>query len=431
MGFSIQRERQVKGNGCKPGREEYLWVYGRMRVGNKRPSRKIFVGPPTTENWEKAKRLVAEIEAGNFQFEKATEARPVRVARDFRFVAEKYLADIAVTGVARTTIKDRRLILSDGSWAMQALGNLPIQEIGKADVKKMINTMVRAGRKRGTVANHLDAVKAVFTHAEDEEWIDSTLPVDQARKWFKDKQDKTKKGRAGLSRKDIRPLAKDEYEALLDASRKLAQKKPQSKIDRKTKGLRYTEPFSREYIATLLLLDAGLRVAEIAGLRWGAIDFKNRSLKICASRPRGLSVEEFTKTGIDRQVEMSSRIIASLKRYYIECGRPAQSTMVLKKFSPGNYRNRHFKWACEVAGIGHRRPKDLRDTFASHLISHGIPIGYVAEQLGHTNPAVTGEHYARWVNEDKFKNPTRVLEGQVPADLLSLSEGEDVAVVAV
>jgi integrase len=34
------------------------------------------------------------------------------------------------------------------------------------------------------------------------------------------------------------------------------------------------------------------------------------------------------------------------------------------------------------AKIGHRTPKDLRDTYASQLITAGVQLGYVSHQLG-------------------------------------------------
>ena len=49
--------------------------------------------------------------------------------------------------------------------------------------------------------------------------------------------------------------------------------------------------------------------------------------------------------------------------------------------------------------LWHRRLKDLRDTFASQLVSAGIPLGYVSHQLGHANLAVTAKHYARWIDD--------------------------------
>ena len=94
-----------------------------------------------------------------------------------------------------------------------------------------------------------------------------------------------------------------------------------------------------------------------------------------------------------------------------------------------NYRRRHFRKQCEAAQIGPavkgdgtmraRTPKDLRDTFASQLLTAGIQLGYVSRQLGHSDVAVTARHYARWAGGDSYRNPLEVGDGEVPADLLA------------
>ncbi len=72
------------------------------------------------------------------------------------------------------------------------------------------------------------------------------------------------------------------------------------------------------------------------------------------------------------------------------------------------------------AGIGHRALKDLRDTFASQLLTAGVQLGYVSAQLGHADVAVTARHYARWIEgEDGYREPLHLEPGELPADLLA------------
>ncbi len=73
----------------------------------------------------------------------------------------------------------------------------------------------------------------------------------------------------------------------------------------------------------------------------------------------------------------------------------------------------------EAAEIAHRTFKDLRDTFASQLLTVGVPLGYVSLQLGHADVAVTARHYARWAGGDKWRRPPHLEDGEVPADLLA------------
>ena len=95
----------------------------------------------------------------------------------------------------------------------------------------------------------------------------------------------------------------------------------------------------------------------------------------------------------------------------------------------GNYRKRHFRKLCKAAGIAPamkadgstrlRSPKDLRDTFASQLLTAGVQLGYVSRQLGHSDVSVTARHYAKWAGGDGYRNPLEVRDDEVPADLLT------------
>jgi len=56
-----------------------------------------------------------------------------------------------------------------------------------------------------------------------------------------------------------------------------------------------------------------------------------------------------------------------------------------------------FRRVLKKVGLRAHRPYDLRHTTATTLLTQGAPIHYVAHQLGHSNPATTLRHYARWI----------------------------------
>ena len=95
---------------------------------------------------------------------------------------------------------------------------------------------------------------------------------------------------------------------------------------------------------------------------------------------------------------------------------------VLEGIQPDNFRHRQWRRILKRARIGHRAPKDLRDTFASQLLSAGIQLGYVSAQLGHADVGVTSRHYARWVGGLEYREPMVLAPGEVPADLLARLE---------
>jgi integrase len=88
-----------------------------------------------------------------------------------------------------------------------------------------------------------------------------------------------------------------------------------------------------------------------------------------------------------------------LREHWVAEGQPQASERVLPRLDGRNYRARHFDEVMRRAGLTGHTPKDLRDTFASWLVSLGAPLAWVSESLGHANWAVTARHYARWVDD--------------------------------
>ena len=68
--------------------------------------------------------------------------------------------------------------------------------------------------------------------------------------------------------------------------------------------------------------------------------------------------------------------------------------------------------------------KDLRDTYASSLLTAGVQLGYVSSQLGYADVAVTARHYAKWIGGDVYREPFQLRPGDVPADFIARSAYE-------
>ena len=121
-----------------------------------------------------------------------------------------------------------------------------------------------------------------------------------------------------------------------------------------------------------------------------------------------------------RRVALSRRLRwVLLELYQSHQQHPAPREFVLAGVDDSNFRKREWRRILKRAKIGHRALKDLRDTFASQLLTAGVQLGYVSSQLGHADVAVTARHYARWIEGDRYRQPM-VMEGdEVPADLLA------------
>jgi len=143
---------------------------------------------------------------------------------------------------------------------------------------------------------------------------------------------------------------------------------------------------------------AGLRMGEILGVRWGLIAWATRTLFLDeeSNRPRG-GKRSSPKSGRVREVAISNHLLEALADLYSPRFKPAPDELVLKGIDPWNFRKRAWRRILERAGIGHRSIKDLRDTYASQLLTAGVQLGYISVQLGHADPNMTANHYARWI----------------------------------
>ncbi|MDJ0849704.1 MAG: site-specific integrase [Myxococcota bacterium] len=190
-------------------------------------------------------------------------------------------------------------------------------------------------------------------------------------------------------------------------------------------------------VFVLLGLDAGLRQGEALALQWGDLAFgrdesdESRELHIqrSLSRGRALKAPKSYKPGKrdgSRRVPMSLRLRRALlalrqQRAEQDLASVAHDARVVGRIAPQNWRAREWPWIPRHAGLAPSSHvyKDLRDTFASHLLQLGMPVGVIAEYLGHQDEKTTREHYARWVRKPNLRLFRELPEGEVPPDLLS------------
>ena len=332
--------------------------------------------------------------------------RPSRLAAGvvptFREVAALYIARPLQLGeLSPSTLRDKRSILRDEGSLMILLGDRRVDEVDADLLAEWWSAqIVEAGKSRSHGANSINTVSLVLKRAIEEGWLDSN-PVPQFRERLRSAL-KTKAGRAGVESK-AKPIEEPEAVAQLVAAAKVEGHVP--------------------YVFTLLLLDTGMRMAEAEALTWGQIAFGTdevaTSRSITIDRARVLTdYSSPPKSGRSRRVQVSKRLrrgLLDLRRHRFE---PGPDARVLDGLTGASFRERDWRRIRKRAGLGSVSPKDLRDTFASQLLTRGINPAFVAKQLGHSNWAVTAQHYARWTGGDAYIEPDRLNAGEVPADLL-------------
>ena len=159
---------------------------------------------------------------------------------------------------------------------------------------------------------------------------------------------------------------------------------------------------------------SGMRRAEIFGLPWESLDFKNNQIhvkqslyvktgKYWAESERGyVLISPKSKASI-RSIDMSPMLRKILLEHRMACGNPEKGLVFVNSegnpVDPDNFVKRRFLPAVKAAGIGKVRFHDLRHTFGSLKLEQGENIKYVQVQMGHSDIKVTLDVYGHLLKD--------------------------------
>ena len=165
------------------------------------------------------------------------------------------------------------------------------------------------------------------------------------------------------------------------------------------------------YALLATALYTGIRRGELLALEWSDIDFKNSRIKI--NKQVYKHDKATTKNNKSRLVDIPNILINILLEY-------KKQQIIMSKIvfcnSSGKYMNpslleRNYFYAT-LKLLNKKLPEDeqiqirfhdLRHTYATILLSKGVPIKYVQEQLGHTSAKMTLDVYASYMPSVKFE----------------------------
>jgi integrase len=144
------------------------------------------------------------------------------------------------------------------------------------------------------------------------------------------------------------------------------------------------QTFFRLRLIVLAALTTGMRIAEIFGLRWSDLMYREELI----------AVRTKLKGGKVRYVPMPPELAAEFRRYPAILGEDR-----IFPPAPGAKRERQrvdrsFETILKLAGIENFRFHDLRHTFASWYMMNGGDLYELAKILGHSNIKMT-ERYAK------------------------------------
>lgn len=169
----------------------------------------------------------------------------------------------------------------------------------------------------------------------------------------------------------------------------------------------------------------GLRVSELMALAWEDVDLENDTIHISRAvvegiykKPKNLSsnrhielLPQAKTILIDQRdnynysaLEMinvlreDNKSIERQRVHFVFCNSNTRKAYT----SDAHLRQRFYCYHLKKAGIRFRGPSQTRHTFASHLISAGLPLSWVARQMGHTSIKMIEKHYGKWLPTQKY-----------------------------
>lgn len=153
----------------------------------------------------------------------------------------------------------------------------------------------------------------------------------------------------------------------------------------------------------------GLSTGEQIGLQWNDIDFKNKAFYVRRSISAGKYLE-MTKNDIRwRKIELLAPAIEALQQLkpddYDEHIEKYNSTYVFQNPRTNDHwridpLTNIWKAALEKSNVKYVRPYNTRHTYASIMLSAGLPASWIRQQMGHVSLKMLEEVYARWIDED-------------------------------
>lgn len=228
--------------------------------------------------------------------------------------------------------------------------------------------------KRSTVRHDVDTVRTAFRWASRQGFLERN-PVERSERL-----------RPDVVSKRVEYLTKEERDQLLAACGA-----PVDCHGRGGKGKGNTRARRTPLLPlAAIACYAGLRLSEILHLDWADLDFEKAEIHVRMKPGEGFQ----TKTRAERTVPMFGALKAILEPLRLAAG-PCFTTRSGKRYTRRNAL-RELGRMFDAVPLGERELTFilLRHTFASILVSEGIPIFAVSRWLGHTSVRTTERHYA-------------------------------------
>jgi integrase len=174
------------------------------------------------------------------------------------------------------------------------------------------------------------------------------------------------------------------------------------------KLIQATEPGSRDRLMVMVPAFTGMRIGEVLGLTWSAVNLKAGKLDVrlnLADSDKGkpLLLQPPKTRSSRRTVPLPPELIRELKVWKLKCPRSEQDLVFATEDGKAYHRNAAsdaLDKAIVKAEIKRITPHGLRHTFASLLLADGVAVPEVSALLGHKDSYVTWKVYAHFVKKE-------------------------------
>ncbi len=140
------------------------------------------------------------------------------------------------------------------------------------------------------------------------------------------------------------------------------------------------------HLLFLTAMKTGMRQGELFALRWSAVDMDRKVIEVRESFTHGRLTT--TKGNRSRRVPMT-KALEHLLTERMGCSDDLVFGTIDGKKPTNSRARRAMERFIKASGVDRIRFHDLRHTFASHLVMHGVPLNTVRELLGHKDLKMT------------------------------------------
>lgn len=275
-------------------------------------------------------------------------------------------------GVLRPSSADRLLVTYRNMIQGTALGNMDMDELRDVDVQ---NYLVKLSEKysRGTIKKVRDMLKEVFEYAARMKIVEynvvryTRLPAVCA-----------------VQEKEVVVLSVEEVGIFCS-------------------GWELAEQYYY-YPALVLMLNTGMRVAELIALTWSDVDFVSRSIRINKSfsyNSKHIKVLPPKTSKGNRKIPLNVNAMKAVQWYHdYQLGDSRNNDYNLLVYNSAGHYTQYANYKRDLIAVLQELGIEkivtlhqLRHTFATLLVDSGVAVKTVSELLGHCDTAITNKYY--------------------------------------